>query len=72
VLDYSHIRCRKDLIEKHPKQITSEDLEELVNEDKSKDDDISKNCTRNLKALAQIMKLLIEKIMACGDELDRH
>jgi hypothetical protein len=73
VPDCSHIRCRKDLIEIHHKHITDEDLEDLVTEENSKDDDIPKNCTRNLKALAQIMKLLIEKVMACGDEeLDEH
>jgi hypothetical protein len=55
------------------KQIIDEDFEELVNENNSKDDDIATNCTRNLKALAQIMKLLIEKVMECGDEeLDEH
>lgn len=34
------------------KQITDEDLEGIVNEDNSKDDDIATNCTRKLKALA--------------------
>ena len=48
--DYNHIRCRKDLIVIHHKQITDEDLEELVNKDNSEDDDIAKNCARNLKA----------------------
>jgi hypothetical protein len=43
-------------------------FEELVNEDNSNDDDIAANCTRNLKALAQIIKTLIEKVMACGDD----
>jgi hypothetical protein len=73
VPDHSHIRCRKDLMEINSKQITDEDFEELVNENNSKDDDIATNCNRNLKALAQIMKLLIEKVMECGDEeLDEY
>jgi hypothetical protein len=69
---YSRISGRKDLIEIHHKHITDEDLEELVNKDKSKDYDIATNCTRNLKALAQIMKFN-RKVMVCGDEeLDEH
>jgi len=62
-----------DLIDTHHKQINGEDLQELVNKDNSEDDDITTNCSRKLKALAQILKLLIEMEMVCGDDkLDEH
>jgi hypothetical protein len=66
---YNHIRCRRDLIEIQHKEITDEDLEMAV----SVDDDVATKCTRNLGVLAKIMKLLVEKLMASGDEeFDGH
>lgn len=39
----------------------------------SVDDDVATKCTRNLGVLAKIMKLLVEKLMASGDEeFDGH
>jgi hypothetical protein len=55
--------------------MTEEDLEELINEDDSEDEEeVIARSTLNLKALTGIMKLqraLIDKVMECNPVMER-
>jgi hypothetical protein len=61
----------RQLIEVNRKEMTDEDLDELVFVDNSGDDDVATKCTLNLKTLAEIIKLLVDKVMACNPVMIR-
>ena len=84
VIGYLSLQAVEDCVRLQPHKVQEESdgdtpqanhrwARQWGNEDYSEDDDIATNCARNFKALAKIMKLLIENEMACGDgELDEH
>jgi hypothetical protein len=65
----------EELIVSHTEELTEEDLEELINEDDSEDEEeVIARSTINTKALTEIMKLqlaLIDRVMECDPGMER-
>jgi hypothetical protein len=65
----------EELIESHTEELTKEDLEKLINEDDSaEEEEVIARSTLNPKALTKIIKLqqaLIDKVMECDPAMER-